>query len=84
MSKLEEIVHDISFTVEKLTTRISEEKEKIKTFRESQRQFAQKRTEILRHNEQLRSDIEHLENSIFREVQRGNQLTKVNDLVEKR
>uniref|UniRef100_A0A0V0J5Z1 Uncharacterized protein n=1 Tax=Schistocephalus solidus TaxID=70667 RepID=A0A0V0J5Z1_SCHSO len=84
MSKMEELVHEISFTVEKLTSRITEEKEKIKQFNENRKRALEEYDRIKLNNEQLKMDIEQLQQTFFRESQQSRSLSTANDLVEKR
>nr|CDS30961.1 conserved hypothetical protein [Hymenolepis microstoma] len=84
MAHLEELVHEISFTVNRMSTRINEEQEKIKKFTERQESISRQNNEIRQINDQLRADIERLEETIYRESQQTEQLTVANELVQQR
>ncbi|KAH9279504.1 hypothetical protein ECG_07793 [Echinococcus granulosus] len=84
MSQLEELVHEISFTVDKLSNKINEERERIKNFKVRQQELIKQNNEIQQSNDQLQADIERLEKTIYREMQQTEQLSKANELVEQR
>ncbi|VDN98099.1 unnamed protein product [Rodentolepis nana] len=67
-----------------MSTRINEEQEKIKKFTERQASISKQNNEIREINDQLRADIERLEETIYRESQQTDQLTVANELVQQR
>ncbi|VUZ44503.1 unnamed protein product, partial [Hymenolepis diminuta] len=74
----------IAFTVNRISNRIYEEQEKIKQFTERQANISKQNNEIRQINDQLRADIERLEETIYRESQQTEQLVLANELVEQR